>query len=338
MELVPAQLDYILVAASKGINFKIFEDGLIRLENDHKDLKKDIEELKNYYEKKLSPALGYLFSLGAPIPKELANIKTIYPYFVVIQNTTAEEINKIIKDFGQQKHFEIRQKTFEIYRGDKLYIINNISETMPAIEKFIEENIFLREYRGQLHRYLNLHRTIWEKIADVKERGEIKGKEIAEFKGTIEEYNKTINLIEARINQMDTFNSTRSKIVSNDKSLKPFLEVLQFKHETLSDTLNYISDLWVMTKQYVESALNLFSELQAKSTEGTVKNLTVVTSMGVGATLIGLFTKKLPEFSADGLLYFVVVAAIGVSANKIITTIYSRRTYTIKDTKLSKNI
>ncbi|MCP6719761.1 MAG: hypothetical protein KJI72_00330 [Patescibacteria group bacterium] len=338
LKLVPSDLDYINVSTTKGISFRIYEDGLVRLEKGNTELAQDIEQLRNYYEKKLSPAISYLFILGAPIPKELANIKNIYPYFVVLRNADKEDIYKIIKEHGQKKHFEIRQKTFEVYRGDKLYIINNLSEDLLSIEKFIEENIFIREYKSQLHRYLNLHRIIWERIADIKEKGEIKGRDIGLFKNKMEEYDKTINLIDARINQMDTFVSTRSRVVQDNPSLKPFLEILQFKHETLSDTLNYIKDLWKMTQEYVKSALNIFAELQAKSTEGAVKNLTVVTSMGVGATLIGLFTKKLPSLTFDGFVYFLVVAGIGYAAHRIIALIYARKKYSIKDIKIAKDI
>lgn len=40
---------------------------------------KEIDHLAAYYEQKLSTSLNYIFSLGAPIPKELANIETVYP-------------------------------------------------------------------------------------------------------------------------------------------------------------------------------------------------------------------------------------------------------------------
>ncbi len=48
----------------------------------------DIERVKEYYETKLSPALNYIFSLGAPVPKELAGIKNVFPYFVICDNST----------------------------------------------------------------------------------------------------------------------------------------------------------------------------------------------------------------------------------------------------------
>lgn len=338
VRMVPSELDYLEVETRDGIGLKITEDGLIRMDKDHEDLAGDIDKLRKYYEESFSPALSYIFSLGAPIPKELANIKNIYPYFVIIQKGKRQDIYELIKHFRQNRHFEVRQKTFEIYRGDKLYIINNLSEHLPSIERFIEEHIFMREYRGQLHRYLNLHRIIWEKIADIKEQGEIQGKDIVSYKNTIEEYNKTINLIEARINQMDTFIETRAKVVARDAALRRFIGVLQFKHETLLDTQAYIQDIWTMTKQYVGSSLDLFSELQAKSTERTVKNLAVVTSMGVGATLIGLFTMKIPSFTIDGVVYFLIVVGVGYAADKIITYVYHRRRYKIRDVEIKKDI
>jgi hypothetical protein len=332
-------LEYIKVISSKNIEVKIFEDGLIVLsKKSNKKIKNDISDLTLYYEKKISPAISYIFSLGAPIPKELANIKTIYPYFVVLEQEQEITIKNLLDDFKQDKYFEIKQKTFEIYRGDKLYIINNISERSIDIERFIQEQIFMRELKGQLHCYLNLHRIIWEKIAEVKEKGKIKGSEVSDFNTKIESYAKTINLIEARINQMGTYISTRESIVKSDPEMDKFLDVLQFKYETLKNTLSYIKDIWEMTKNYVDSALKLFSSIQAKSTEFSVKNLTIITSMGVGATLMGLFSQKAPSFSLFGIGYFIILVVIGYSANKIMKAISMKRMYKIKDVKVVKDI
>lgn len=333
-------LEYIKLTSSSDIEVKIFEDGLIVLgKNNKKKVKDDISDLTSYYEDKLSPAINYLFSLGAPVPKELANIKTIYPYFIVLNKATNEEVYSLLEEFKQEKYFEIKEETFEIYRGNKLYIINNISEKISDIEKVVQEQIFMREFKGQLHRYLNLHRIIWERIAEVKEKGEIRGKEVGAFHSKIESYDKTINLIESRINQMGTYISTRKAVFNDDPSMERFADILQFKHETLSNTLSYVKNIWEMTKNYVNSALNLFSSIQAKSTEASVTNLTIITSMGVGATLIGLFTNdSAPEFTLFGVGYFVALAVIGFIANKFMSTIAMKRMYEIQDVEVSKNI
>ena len=339
VEFDVASLEYIKLVSKDKIEVKIYEDGLTLLtKSEHGDLKEDISSLTSYYETKLSPALSYLFSLGAPVPKELANIKTIYPYFVVLEKASEIDIKTLLSDFKQDKYFEVKKKTFEIYRGNELYVINNISEDIEVVEKFIEEQIFIREFKGQLHRYLNLHRIIWERIAEVKERGKIKGSQIEALNTKIESYAKTINLIEARINQMGTYISTRESIFKNDENLKRFATVLQFKHETLNDTLSYVKEIWQMTKNYVDSASGLFSTIQAESTESSVENLTIVTSMGVGAALIGSFASEAPSFTLFGVFYFFILAFIGYMANKIMKRIAKRRMYEVSDVEITKDI
>jgi hypothetical protein len=322
-----------------GVNVKIFEDGLITLGTvPGKKIRADIQKLTSYYEEQLSPALSYLFSLGAPVPKELASIKTIYPYFLVYKNAPKSRITKLLADFDQKEHFAIEKEAFDIYRGDTLYVINNRTERLPSIEQFIQEQIFIREFKGQMHRYLNMHRSIWEKIAAVKERGSIKGKEIGEFRDKIESYQKTIDFIDARIAQMGTYVRTRESIFRSKKELEVFQDVLQFKYETLADTLEYVKDLWAMTKRYVESALELFRTLQAKSTENSVKNLTIVTTTGVGATLMGLFTQKPPSFTWASLVYLLILVFVGYAADRIMKKVGMNRMYKVKDVAVAKDI
>ena len=333
-------LEYVLLVTNEGTTVRIYEDGLIVLATEHShDLHADIEKLTDYYENKLSPAFGYIFSLGAPVPKELANIKTVYPYFVSVSNASDEDATGLFTEFEQEQYFTVNHEEFDIYRGDKLYIINQNGVTDDQVQRFVEEQIFLREFRGQMHRYLNLHRIIWEKVAEVKERGSMVGKEIGPFKSSIEQYKKTVNFISVRIDQMGTYLHTRESIANKDKRLAVFEQVLGYKHETLDDTLEYMKDIWVLTQKYVDSANKLFSDLDAKSTGSSVQNLTVVTSMGVGATLIGLFTTdSVPDFTIFGVFYFLILAAVGYSVSRIMKWLASRKFYAITDVQLAKDI
>lgn len=342
IELKVASLEYVRMSTSDGFGVEVFEDGLIILSTDAganiESVKGRIEALTNYYEKSLSPAFSYLFSLGAPVPKELANIKTIYPYFLILNDASRDQVLGLLAAFKEEEHFEILEPGFSIYRGDKLYVISRKRAEHEGVKRFVEEQIFIREFKGQLHRYLNLHRIIWERIADVKEKGKIRGRDVPELTAKIESYAKTINLIEARINQMDTYLSTREAVVKSDPLMKEFVGVLSFKHETLGDTLAYVKEIWTMTKNYIESAQGLFSSIQAKATESSVENLTIVTSMGVGATLIGLFALEAPTFTLFGAVYFFALAAIGWLANKTMGRIAEKRTYEIEDTELAKDL
>lgn len=335
-------LEYLIFESKVGISVKIYEDGLIIL-NDNKSntetLFDDLKGLENYYEKKLSPALNYLFSLGAPVPKELAGIKTVYPYFIVLDNVKEEEISKLIEGADRKKYYEFSDDNVYILRGDQYYFINNKKKKTLPIERYIEEQIFIREFKGQLHHYLNLHRIIWERIADVKENAKVKGKDIIKYSNKIDGYAKTINLVDARINQMNTYLRTREKIAKNDKELSEFLGIMGYRYETLGDTLSYMQHLWDMTQNYVNQAKSLFKNLQGEVTEKSLSSLTIVTSMGVGASLLGLFdSTSWPSITVFGVAYFFILALIGWIVSTLMGTIKKRRTYEISDIEYDKNI
>ena len=333
--------EYVEFTTALNIKVKIFEDGLIVLNStkvSEETLFADINHVTEYYEKRLSPAFSYLFSLGAPVPKELANIETVYPYFIVCDNATKEQIADLLSRTERQKYFEFVNDKYDVIRGDKYYFINNKKQSDDNIERYIEEQIFIREFKGQLHRYLNIHRIIWEKIDAVKENVKVRGADIVKFTSKLEGYAKTINLIDGRINQMGTYISTREKIAKSDKELEEFLSISGYRYETLRDTLDYIAYLWDMTTNYVVSAQKLFDGLKTDVTSKSVDSLTIVTSMSAGASIIALLTESRPEFTVFGVLYFFILAFLGWGTTKLLSFISNRRKYEISDIEYEKNI
>ena len=333
--------EYIKITTGENLEVKIFEDGLIILKNNKvskETLLADIDKLTDYYENKFSPALSYIFSLGAPVPKELANIETIYPYFVVCENSTRDEIMELLSQTDRQKYFEISTENYDVVRGDKFYFINDKKHQTRTIERYIEEEVFVREFKGQLHRYLNIHRIVWEQIDDVKSNTKVKGKDIVKFNSKLNNIAKTINLIDGRIKQMGTYVSTREKIAKADEGLQEFLSVSGYKYETLRNTLEYIKSLWSMTQNHVSSAQKLFASLTSSVTSRSVKGLTIVTSMTAGATIIDLFTKSKPSLSWFGVIYFLLLALIGWGSTKVLNFFSTQKTYTISDSDYEKDI
>lgn len=333
--------EFVTFVTAEHLRVKIFEDGLIVIGSnivEEETLFTDIEKLKDYYETKLSPAINYLFSLGAPVPKELAHIENIYPYFVVCDNATREEISSLLSRTERQKYFEFDNKEYSVLRGDKYYFINSKRTAMPKIERYVEEQIFIREFKGQLHRYLNLHRIIWEKIDDVKDRAKVRGKDIVKFSTKLESYAKTVTLIDGRIRQMSTYISTRERIAKQDKELEEFLAISGYRYETLRNTLDYIEDLWDMTRNYVNSALKLFDGIKQDVTSSSINSLTIVTSMSAGAAILDLFTGSEPTFTTFGVIYFFILALVGWVATKLLNAVAQRRKYEISDVDIDTNI
>ncbi len=333
--------EYIEFTTALNIKVKIFEDGLIVLNNNNVSedtLFADIDHVTDYYENRLSPAFNFLFSLGAPVPKELASIETVYPYFVVCDNATKEEISELLSRTEKQKYFEFNNNKYDVLRGDKYYFINSKKQSIDNIERYVEEQIFIREFKGQLHRYLNMHRIIWEKIDNVKEHVNVKGSEIVKFTTKLEGYAKTITLIEGRIDQMGTYISTREKIAKSDEELAEFLAISGYRYETLKDTLSYINSLWKMTKSYINSAQKLFEGIKQDVTSSSVKSLTIVTSMSAGAAIIDLITESRPVFTTFGVFYFFILALIGWASTKVLNFVASSRKYEVADIEYEKDI
>jgi len=332
--------EYIKFTTTFNITVKIFEDGLIVLNNtdvSEDTLFADIDKVTDYYENKLSPAFSYIFSLGAPVPKELANIATVYPYFIVCDNATKDEMTELLTRTEKQKYFDFVNENYDVVRGDKYYFINNKHKNLENIERYIEEQIFIREFKGQLHRYLNLHRIIWEKIDEVKENAVVKGKDIIKFNTKLEGYAKTITLIDGRINQMGAYISTREKIAKGDNELIEFLAISGYRYETLKNTLDYIKQLWKMTKEYVVSAQKLFDGLKKDVSNKSLNSLTLVTSMTAGSSIITVLTKE-PVFTVFGLSFAIILAITVFSTNKILNYISKNRKYKVSDIEYDKEI
>ena len=331
-------LEYLAVKTNLGINFRIYEDGLIVLEKDFVSLKSDFKEIREYYESKLSKSLSLIFSKGAPVPKELANIKTILPYILNVADAERGDVEQLFKDFSEDIYSVLSTQNVEVYRAAGIILINNLRDENLARE-VIESQIFFRDFKSQLHRYLNIHRIIWEKIDQIKERGAIKGTEIDALRNELSLYQKTINLIGARIEQMDVYVRTRSKITDTRKIDEYLQPLFQFKFETLLDTQGYMKQMWVMTQSYLDSTLELFNDLQAKSTKNTISSLQLITTIGVVAAILGYLGKDaLPKFTAIGLVYFSLLLAMTYIINFSVSRLYKNKKYPIKARDIVRDI
>ena len=331
-------LEYLLAKTNKKISYRIYEDGLIVLEKEYVSLKEDFESIKDYYDNILSKALSLIFSKGAPVPKELANIKTILPYIVTVTDATKEEVENVFKNFSEDEYSVLATKNIEVHLSPGIILINNLRDENLTRE-IIESQIFFREFKSQLHRYLAIHRILWEKIREIKERGSIKGSDIDSLRNELSVYQKTINLIGARIDQMPTYVKTRQKITDVQKIDDYLQPLFQFKFETLLDTHEYIKQLWGMTKNYLTSAIEIFTDLQAKSTKNTISSLQLITTIGVVAGILGYLTKdSLPTFTPIGLVYFALLMAMTWIINGLVSKFYKNKKYDIENEDIKKDI
>lgn len=310
-----ASEEFVAFTTEEQIKVKIFEDGLIIVSSDQVSeptMFADVERLRGYYEERLSSAINYLFSLGAPVFKELSRVDNIFPYFIVCDNASSKDISELLAKTERQKYFEFEGKDYSVLRGDKYYFINNKKATISNIERYIEEQVFIREFKGQLHRYLNLHRAIWGKIDQIKKQTSFNETEILETNAKLERYEKTAILIEGRLKQMATYVNVREAGVKDDQALIDFLAISGYRYPALVSTLVYVQSLWETTRHYIESAQALLARAEQERISVGIRNLALPLWLIAVVSVLGLLLGTALQLNIDTLIYAAILVIVGV--------------------------
>lgn len=336
IELKVDVFEYIHCTARGSITIKVYEDGLIILAKDHRNVKEDTKLLSNYFNQQFSPAMSYLFSLGAPVPRELAGLKSETPIFIVTHNASKDAIANLFAELDESRYFEIKSAGADFYRGHH-YSVLNVAADFKQTEPLIEMQIFFKEFKSQLHHYLNLHRSIWEKIAKIKEQKAVRGRDVTRLRNELESYKKSVELIDGRLSQMGLYISSRENRIKTLGLEQTLNDILQFRYENLKDTLSYVKSIWTMTRQYIDSAIQIFNEVNTLATRNSITALTVITTLGVVNMLISLSgTKELPALTGTGVYYLFLLIILTWVINKVVTFAFRFARYKLTDIEYKK--
>ncbi|QQG41260.1 MAG: hypothetical protein HYV90_03745 [Candidatus Woesebacteria bacterium] len=334
----PGYLECVEARTLHGIVVRYYEDGLYTLEFDSTDILNSQKILEHYFENNISPAISYIFSLGAPTPKVVANIKTEHPTVVIDQVKNLEDYKFDTLKFGEV-YSKIVSGNFAVYKAPKFIFVISNHKKPEILSNLVEMQIFFREFKDQLEKYLNIHRNIWEEISALKEKKQIKGSEINKYRVLLEQYLTTINLISNRINQMGSYIKTRQSIAKELELETSLTKLFQYKFDSLNDTLGYIKEIWKMTSDYTENSLKLLGDLENNSLNNSIKSLQVITSIGVVSGVLGYLTKDaLPTPTYKGVIFFAILVILSIAVNFIITLVYKNLKYKIKFSERKEDI
>ena len=337
---VQGYLEFVMAETNSGIIVKYYEDGLYVLEIPcDGNVEESQKTLEDYFSNVLSPAISYIFSLGAPTPKVLANIKTSHPTVITVVDDNPANFNVESKFGPIYSELFSQNKDVAVYKTPNYIFIVTKSGLEKMSGELVEMQIFFREFKDQLEKYLNIHRKIWEEISDIKERKKIRGNEVELIRSELDSYQKTISLISNRINQMGSYICTRSSISKGLEIEDHLRSLFQFKFEVLTDTLDYIKEIWKMTNDYLNSAIQMIIEVKNQGTSRGIQSLQLITSIGVLSGIIGYLSRdELPKVTAFGAIYFLVIIVTTWLLNYLITKLYNNKKYNLKFGEAKKDI
>lgn len=283
----------LLSAKNDGIDISVSEDGVILIHSGFENsLEQEAKKLENFYSNKLSPALSYLYSRGAPLPKDLSTIKEVYPLYLMGSNLGEKEIKNIF-NFINDEAFLIEEKDgIKVYTGNEIMVVD-INENHSILDNedaqsLIRNMVLFREFEKQLSQYLNLHRDIWEDISKIRESESLTLENFPKVRAEILIHLKTLSFVRARLCQMKDILSSREKTL-NDKDAKILDDLdLENRFKILSSEQAYILNLWDMTTDYAKGTLDLLDSLLTENTQKEIALLQVITFIGVATGFFGM--------------------------------------------------
>lgn len=333
VEFCYANIDKVVATTKSNLKIIYTEDGLYEVSKKTQSPKKDEQILNDYLENKFLAAISYLFSRGAPTPKALAEIKVERPIVYSIYDKQHKK-HTPPKNLGKPQG-KIHSAMLTVHFYPKyIYLVGS---NKKAVQEIVGMQIFFREFKSQLSKYLQIHRDIWEKVDKLTAKGDIKGSELGDIYTELTEYEKTILLIRNRLNQMNAYIGTREKLAGSVNLEKSMQDLFQYYFEDLANSLSYIREIWDMTIDYIKQALHGVSSLQSKATGKSIRSIQVIASIGVLASVLRYIgVDEIQSPTTVGIVYFSTLIFAAWLVNWSMKTYYNSKNYSLTTTEFKK--
>ncbi|HLD37066.1 MAG TPA: hypothetical protein VJA86_00565 [Candidatus Nanoarchaeia archaeon] len=325
-------------AKSNAITFSMTEDGIMLLSAPLSQRRETTEELERYYSKCVGPALNYLFSRGAPIPKDLTVISGAYPVYFAVYNRSKEECLDFFREYKDNAFSFIKNSDTEIYIGKRVAVINVLRQTMSPAKFFdvIRNIVLFREFERQLNHYLNLHRKLWDKISAIRDAERIRYRDFSIVRENLFDYLKTISFVKARLLQMHDILHARGGSIEPD--IKRQLKALQLfdRFKMLDSSHDYVNHLWDMTSDYAKSTLTLLESLYTENTQRELNALIFITIVGAAVSFFGMnigfpWEDRWPYVFKSSFYVIGLIVIIAVLAYSLLRILITKRQFKVKE-------
>ncbi|MEK7158850.1 MAG: CorA family divalent cation transporter, partial [Patescibacteria group bacterium] len=317
-----------------AIRMTMTEDGIILLSvTPKKTIVNTIAQLEKFYLECFSPALSYLFSLGAPLPKELMDVQTVYPILLVGSGITRTNASAIFNKISDPLLSHVSTPSIETYLGEKLHALNLRQEkkwNQTRVEETMRHMVFAREFERQLSDGLRLHREIWDRISAIRESKNMRYRDFPAIRHHLLDFLKTLSFVRARLAQMDDILTSRLQLM--DPTLHKELPHLgPYEFENLQGNQRYVYHLWEMTTEYVNDTLRLLASLFEENTQRELNALKLTT---LTAALTGFFGMNIAfpweerwptTLGSSFFVLAIIIIAIALINGLFKLTIFNRR-------------
>lgn len=234
-----------------------YEDGLMLLTKPVNDIEWDAAALREFYDKRLTPALAIIYSIGTPSPMPTIEHQAKRPLFITVDAATDEEAAALAAKFNEKIHHTARYLDAAVFYGDDLIIIAVGTAFSTLKDKVLSTLLLSREYEHKLRHFLDAHRLIWESLEEMRMTQKMTPSVLPDIRSRLLAYQRELLVLRARLLQMAEYLPVRQKEV-DDYGLAEALRSLKiYRFDKLQSATNYIDRLWTMLLDYLDSTTEI---------------------------------------------------------------------------------
>lgn len=283
-------------------DFESRENGLSLLSckclGNKKNLEEELSKMSDFAFKKVFSSFNYIYSLGAPIPKVFAALRSVMPFVFITEAASKKDVIDFLKKKNETIEKEFKNKSIEVYYGQNTVIINGDA---ALAEKVVKECIYyLHDAQNQFQKILDLHRFIWDEVSAIKSMKSIKYKDLANTRDLLIEIESDVVFFKSRIKQLKDILEVQKIRISNFTSKKDDSVWMGFADgfDSILSSGKYVERLWEMTNNYLTGASNLLSSVYQESSNKQINILQFVFIISAIASIMAL--GAIPGFSFSG--------------------------------------
>lgn len=326
-------------AACGPFTVSVTEDGVVLMSSNETDLTAARAALVKFHEEALDPAFRYLFSRGAPMPREIADIEKAGDFITIVRDADDADVRETFETFGDRFHSHTSSEGIRVMTGHRIEIIDvgKLDLAEEEVEGFVRDLSFFKDFDRQLYAYVRLHRRIWDKLSAIREARSLKYADFPSVRADIMGYEMTLGVVRARLAQMDDILSERR--AGEPKGVTRILASLgMLDFGSLHASRRYVSHLWEMTDDYADGTLKLLETLYQENTQRELNALKFITLLTAITSFFGMniafpWEERWENLSHVSYQIVIVVAAISFAIYYVLRMMILNRNFVLKEAR-----
>lgn len=259
--LAPEEVLYVggrfdeVVAKMRGYLVRYTEDGLLLISREVHTLASDVIDIRSFYDDRIAKALGVIYGMGTPAVMHRIPHVGMRPIILIVRSASQDDIDGLFAELTDVPHFIARGDGATVHFGENHIVIEDTGMPDDRLDLLVRMYLLFREYEHKLRHYLDLHRTIWESIADFRGQETLATKDLPAIRDRLLDYRRDLAVTRGRLGQMESYLAARRSAVDATGRAEWLGTLEAYRFDKVMSATAYMKELWDMLDEYIESTV-----------------------------------------------------------------------------------